>query len=72
MNTIYSYGRGGIKSCVFCNEELTWDYPGKIAKKIMRGNVYKETICDKCLVKDPDYKNNVDELMDYPNEYDII
>jgi len=72
MSTNYSYGNKGITSCAFCDEELTDKHPGKIAKLVHNDKTYKETICDECLVKDPDYKNNVDELMDFPNDYDII
>lgn len=70
MSTNYSYGNKGITSCKFCNEELTWEHPGKIAKVVKNDKTYKETICNKCL--DEEYKNNVDELNDYPNTYDVI
>jgi len=69
MSTNYTYGKGGLTSCVFCNEELTWEHPGKIAKRGRSDKVYKETICNKCLDEGYDYDC---ELNDYPNEYDII
>jgi len=71
MSTNYSYGHRGLTSCVFCNEELTDEHPGKIATRKMNGKVYKETICNKCLEDEPDYHKDK-ELMDYPNDYDVI
>ena len=71
MSTNYSYGNKGITSCAFCHEELTDEHPGKIAKWIRGDKTYKETICNKCLADEPDYHKDY-ELMDYPNEYDII
>ena len=81
MSTNYSYGSGGVTSCKFCNEELTVEHPGKIATRV-RGDttnwwrncdkIYKETICNKCLLEDEFYGAYWDELNDYPNEYDII
>jgi len=71
MKTFYSYGHNGIESCKFCNQELTWEYPGKIAKRLRNGKIYKEVICNDCLLEDEYYAADC-ELMDYPNEYDII
>jgi len=75
MSINYSYGNKGITSCTFCNEELTWEHPGKIAKRVRGDKIYKETICDKCLIEsDEFYEAYVEdcELNDYPNDYDII
>ena len=71
MSTNYSYGNKGITSCTFCNEELTVENPGKIAKRARGDKTFKETICNKCLLEDEYYVNDC-ELMDYPNEHDII
>jgi len=72
MKTHHSHGRNGFTSCKFCDELLTDDNPGKIAKRIRGGNIYKEVICNTCLESDPYYDLDCDELNDYPNEYDII
>ena len=72
MSTNYSYGNKGVTSCKFCNEELTWENPGKIAKRVRGDKTFKETICNKCLIEDEWYENDCDELNDYPNDYDVI